>query len=171
MGEEVKERETERFLDSNQKGLLCDFCYISTRCPKFKIGYSCAWDFAPDVDFSDITSGFQHLLEAQKQRTFRALAFENRDGGAIDKNVSSEIDRMKSLMESYTAIVNPKNTLQFSMSASTTGSNGGGMIKDLLLNALGGGTEKKALPENKQNEEFNAIEILSSAVKEEVKNN
>ena len=77
----------------------CDLCYISRRCPKYKVGAMCYFDFSANTDFTDTRMAMKILLNTQKSRVLRAAFFETTDGGALDKNLSNEITLLTSMIK------------------------------------------------------------------------
>lgn len=163
------ERGKENIITSTANNLLCDFCYISKRCPKFKVGANCAYDFTADVDFTDTKAAWQIILNIQKERVIRASMFEKRDGGAVDKNLSGEIAMLKGLIESYEAVNRP--SASFTITGQGTGNQGVGEVGKMLASIFTP-KETKALPEPTNDKilpEATEVEPIEIPEKEQIK--
>lgn len=126
---------------STEDILSCDFCYIATRCPKYKVGEKCAFNFKADsVDFSDTKEVYKLIAQIQSERVIRGTFFEKKDGGAIDKNVSSEIGLLVSITDRINNVNNPK--FKFSMEAEGTGKEGTNKVEEMLINIFSGGNKE-----------------------------
>jgi len=78
--------------------MQCDSCYLVGRCPKYKVGAECAFNFGGDVDFTDVKTAMQIIVNTQRDRVMRGSMFERVDGGALDKNVTGEIQLLLDMM-------------------------------------------------------------------------
>jgi len=110
--------------------LKCDFCYAAMRCPKYRVGASCAFNFRGDVDFSNTQTASVILANAQGERIMRGLFFEKVDGGAMDKNVTNEIMVMLRMLTQIAESGQPRASIK--IDASGSGKEGTGIVRQLL---------------------------------------
>lgn len=145
--------------------LLCDKCYVAERCPKYKVAGKCHFDFTMDTDFSDTKTALKILVNIQRNRVVRQAFFETIDGGVADKNLTSEMQFLSSLIQQIDEQSVDKN----SFNISATGKEGTSVIGALLGGIFGqqkqmtAPKEQKALPEA-QNTEINLISEKKDSV-------
>lgn len=124
-------------------GLRCDSCYLHDKCPKYEAKSSCAIDFGiPDADITP-KKLLDFVIKIQTERVNRAKTIEKLDGGVADQNVSSELDRLASLIEK-------KNNLENAWSFEIKGKGSGEQSQGILAKLFGKkDDEPKALEESK----------------------
>lgn len=123
--------------------LQCSNCFLAERCPKYKVGANCAFDFTADTDFTDVKSALQILVNIQRERVLRGVLFEKVDGGVPDKNVTSELEVLMGMLQYLDARENPTS----SVTVSGTGQ-GAGLVASLLQGIFAPkSNQKKSLPE------------------------
>lgn len=137
-------------------GQRCDSCYMSDRCPLYKAKSECRIDWGDDVKVEDLKNEqiVNQLIKIQMGRVKRMGTFEKIDGGMVDMNLSTEMDRLSRLVsERYNlSSTHFKATIEGRSPAQQE--SGGGLLAKLF----GGGGEKelregdnkKALPEKSQ---------------------
>jgi len=138
---------------SSSIGMQCDTCYMNQTCPVFQTGAECSidWDEGLDEESKD-KEILTKLIDIQRNRIARMQTFEKVDGGMVDMNLSSEIDRLSSLLKDRVDIDSVK--LQISMNArgpansSNDNSSGSGLLAKLF--GTNSNNEEKSLPEGKE---------------------
>lgn len=142
----IKERDKTPLEGLTHIGVSCNTCYMYDKCPMYQKGYTCGIDWGSNkpknpMDFMDF------LINLQYERVRRSSVFEKVDGGVPDAGLSSEIDRLQSLVATKTDM--NRDRLSISVEASGPASSGGGILSRIF----GGGSsipEKKptAIPES-----------------------
>jgi len=132
----------ELIVNSPANSLLCDFCYVSRRCEKYELGAKCGFIFTFNND-KDKTpeEKMDEAIGVQLERCFRGAFFEKVDGGAIDKNLSSELALFASLIKAKKDLSKSKGKIV--IEAEVEGDKGGDIFAG-LSDLLKGGKEKKA---------------------------
>jgi len=103
---------------SDQNLMQCDTCHISALCVKSQPGASCAYKIPITIRTSgQLTSVQDTLVEIQTGRVLRAAMFEQVQGGAMDKALSEEIDRLNRLISKKVEL--SKDTLSIKIEASS----------------------------------------------------
>jgi len=95
--------EEQAIADRMDNGLYmeCDTCILGNRCPFFKEGSICRVPTKKISGAGDFQELVQYLFSLQQKRIKIGALQESADGGILDEKLSSEIDRMMSLMERY----------------------------------------------------------------------
>jgi hypothetical protein len=103
---------------SDQNLMQCDTCHISALCVKSQPGASCAYKIPITIRTSgQLTSVQDTIIEIQTGRVLRAAMFEQVQGGAMDKALSEEIDRLNRLISKKVEL--SKDTLSIKIEASS----------------------------------------------------
>jgi hypothetical protein len=129
----------ENIYTSNINRLQCDTCYISRRCPAYKLAASCTFDFSADIDFLDTKSAIQLIVNVQRNRVLRGSFFELIDGGALDKNLSNEIALTAQLLKAVREVTSPTSRGKVTIEAEGSDD----AFVDGLLNSIFGEKENK----------------------------
>ena len=79
------------FLETAGDSMVCNYCHVQDKCPKFKPDNSCAFNFAPDKFTQDPLATINMLIKAQTERVNRAMFFEKMEGGMPSKVFSQEM--------------------------------------------------------------------------------
>ena len=127
--------------------LKCDFCYAALRCPKYRAGATCAFNFTADQNgsftFDDPETVLRILAKAQGERVMRGLFFEKIDGGALDKNVTNEILTLMGIVKDLKEITEqPTESAEINIVAKGSGKEGTGILSALFRDVLGGGNKE-----------------------------
>lgn len=131
------------YTNSKYDILKCDFCYAALRCPKYRAGASCAFNFTSDqngsFDFTDPLSVLKILAKAQGERVMRGLFFEKLDGGALDKNVTNEMLTLMGIIKDIkeTEFYENNDVAEINISAKGIGKKGTGVLSSLFKDVLG----------------------------------
>ncbi len=143
---------------SDSAKLKCDSCYLVGRCPAYKVGALCEFDFSIGTDFSDIKNALRIIVNIQKERVVRSVLFEKIDGGAVDKNVSSEIMMLSKLLDQISDSNMP--SASFTFTAKQQGNSGSDVLSNLFSKFLGG--------KSKDTEEVSTEEVPAEKASDEV---
>lgn len=134
----------ENILLATENRMQCDLCYVSRRCPKYKVGAFCYFDFSANTDFTDTRMAMKILLNVQKDRVLRAAFFEITDGGALDKNLSNEITLLTTMIKANEEMGADK----VGINITATGSGAGiGVFEKLMNDIFKGGKEPEKTKE------------------------
>lgn len=157
-------REKKVAIHDSNVGLSCNSCYMSETCPMYKAGAECGIDWGSDnPEKLDEKEVYERLITIQQKRVARLSKFEEVDGGMVDMNMSSEMDRLANLLSAKKAL--DVQRVKFSLEAeSSGGSNSGGGV---LQQIFGGGN--KSLPPNEQKALPQKDDSIIDAEFEEVK--
>lgn len=124
-------------------GLGCNMCYMAKSCPQYEANATCSIDFTVDAYAGDPKKAVEYLIELQTERVNRASVIERMDGGIPDQNLSLEIDRLQSLIQTRSDLDMNKFSLRISgetnSAQQTTGAAG-------ILSQIFGGGKKEELP-------------------------
>lgn len=145
----VQEDGTEEDVDVQVVGVrsestrVCDNCFLSSKCPMFEPGNSCAYDIPVQIKTRDQFKALQDsLIEMQTQRVYFMRFAEEAEGGYADPNLSSEMDRLSKMIKQKHEI----DEGVFSLSMNVKGSgNGPGLLARLFNDEAS--ERARALPE------------------------
>lgn len=140
----IRTTKGENILLATENRMQCDLCYVSRRCPKYKVGAFCYFDFSANTDFTDTRMAMKILLNVQKDRVLRAAFFETVDGGALDKNLSNEITLLSSMIK----INEEMGADKVGINITATGSGAGiGVFEKLMSDIFKGGNSQEKTKE------------------------
>lgn len=108
-------------------GMHCDSCYMSDKCPMFKVGYKCGikWDTNKPKNATEM---MDFLINTQYERVRRSAMFEKIDGGVPDGNLSSEMDRLSNLVAYKADMGREKLSINVEASGAAKTEEGGGIL-------------------------------------------
>lgn len=131
----VEKRELVSIDDIVGIGINCDCCYMADKCPLHKEHTICGinWKGKKPETYEEF---MDFLIDIQYQRVQRTAVYEKLDGGVVDVNLSSEMDRLNSLL--YSKEDARKERLSISVEAKGDGASQGGGI---LAQLFGGGSK------------------------------
>ena len=96
----------------------CDNCYLSTRCPAFKEHSECAFKMPVEIRTKDqLQAALRAMVEMQVSRVMFARFAEELEGQGLDPVLSSEMDRLFSLIERFKNINDSRDTLRLEVEA------------------------------------------------------
>ena len=85
---------------SNSSLRQCNTCFVSSNCPAYKPGSSCAFNLPVEVRTKEqLRSLLNAIIEMQGQRVAFGRFSEELNGGYPDPNLSQEIDRLFKLVK------------------------------------------------------------------------
>lgn len=133
----IKVREKKSLAELPSIGVMkCDQCYFSDSCPEYQLKSTCSIDWGSNIDATNPKAMFDKLIEMQHSRISIARAAELADGGIPDQNLSNEMDRMQTMLQSRNNMDADKFSLNIE---STTNSKvGGGLLASLFGGAMKG---------------------------------
>lgn len=117
--------------------LQCDTCNIANDCLRVKPNASCSYHFDELFELSEgypLQDSAKHLIELQFDRVQRAALFEKTMGGALDAQLSQELSRYFTMLQSLKGLgeTTSKVTISATGRAATEGSKEGGLLSNLL---------------------------------------
>ena len=121
--------------------LACDVCHVSDKCPKFKEGSECGFDFNTDNLTDDPLKTIEYLIKIQTARVNRSMAIEQLEGGNLNKVYTQEMRILADLntqkMNIMVTIANKGVNVTKIISEKSEGDNKPtGGFADMLLDAL-----------------------------------
>jgi predicted peroxiredoxin len=101
--------------------LHCDLCNIQGNCPRYEPGESCSFDINVRLrNAGDLRKMMITLVEAQYSRALNGVLFEKVEGGAIDRNVSLELQRLVEMTAQMRNILSDKPTEKVKIEATSS---------------------------------------------------
>lgn len=98
----AEKTEITKFVEQSGDAMVCDFCHLADRCPKFKEGSTCAFDFAP-VQFTESPiATLDMLIKVQTERVQRSMFIEKMEGGMTNKTFTMELKLLNELNNTKT---------------------------------------------------------------------
>lgn len=162
-GIEVREKKA---LDLNSAmGLRCDMCNISHACPEFKARATCSIDWSPQTSTHDNKQMIDELIHLQQTRINFAKANELVDGGRPDQSLSTEMDRMSTLINARAELNTSKFSFQMTGKVSGDGTKKPGILSQVFGAAAGlASAETPALAEGNPPLQITHNEPIQEAV-------
>ena len=141
--------------------LECNKCAVNLMCPVMKAGELCSLVPHEAPDANAFSATILQLVHIQRDRVLRISHFEKMEGGMLDGGLSAEMNQLIRLMAQYNthrALEDARNapaipvgpareTDKLTVTVEAEGSpaaGGGGLLRGLLANALGGGPGQTA---------------------------
>lgn len=107
----------------------CDNCYLASRCPAFKEHSECGFKLPVEIRTKDqLTGVLQAMIEMQASRVLFARFAEELEGQGLDPALSSEMDRLFSLIDKFKNINDNREVLRMEVEART----GSGVLSRLF---------------------------------------
>jgi len=99
----------------------CNHCYLASRCPQFQENTECAFSLPIEIRTKDqLNSAMRALVEMQVGRVMFARFAEELEGQGIDTTLSTEMDRVFTMIEKLKNISDTRDTVSFTMEAKGT---------------------------------------------------
>ena len=96
----------------------CDSCYLASRCPAFKEHSDCGFRLPIEIRTKDqLQAVLQAMLEMQASRVLFARFAEELEGQGLDPALSSEMDRLFSLVDKFKNISDNRDLLHIQVEA------------------------------------------------------
>lgn len=85
---------------TSESVLQCSTCYLAGKCPAFEPGAACVYEIPVEIRTKDQLAAVQAaLIEMQTKRVLRGSLMEEVEGGYMDPNLSSEMDRLNRMIK------------------------------------------------------------------------
>lgn len=118
----------------------CDSCQLSSVCPSYEMGASCAFKIPLQVrTFDQLMALGSALLEMQGHRILLARFAEDLEG-TVDKALSDELDRMMRMMDGFRNLADNRDVLKVQVEARA----GSGVLSRIFGTRVG--EQAKLLP-------------------------
>jgi hypothetical protein len=99
----------------------CNHCYLASRCPQFQENTECAFSLPIEIRTKDqLNSAMRALVEMQVGRVMFARFAEELEGQGLDTSLSTEMDRVFTMIEKLKSISDTRDTVSFTMEAKGT---------------------------------------------------
>lgn len=96
----------------------CDSCYLAARCPAFREHSECGFKLPVEIRTKDqLQSMLQAMIEMQASRVLFARFAEELEGQGLDPALSSEMDRLFSLIDKFKNISDSRDLLHIQVEA------------------------------------------------------
>jgi hypothetical protein len=96
----------------------CDNCYLSSRCPAFKEHSDCGYKLPVEIRTKDqLMATLQAMIEMQASRVLFARFAEELEGQGLDPALSSEMDRLFSLIDKFKNISDTRDMVRLEVEA------------------------------------------------------
>lgn len=96
----------------------CDSCYLAARCPAFREHSECGFKLPVEIRTKDqLQAMLQAMIEMQASRVLFARFAEELEGQGLDPALSSEMDRLFSLIDKFKNISDNRDLLHIQVEA------------------------------------------------------
>lgn len=93
------------FIEKSGDAMVCTYCHIQDKCPKYKDDATCAFDFAPASFTESPLATIDMLIKAQTERVNRAMFIEKMEGGMPNKVFTQELKTLEGLNNTKTSML------------------------------------------------------------------
>ena len=121
--------------------MVCNFCSIQEKCPKFKENASCGFDFLAEEEELTPLQLINRLIKKQDARVERAMLFEQMEGGIPSKVYSQEIKMLQDLNAQKVSLLMAVQGKGLRITQTTIETGTGGESKDSNAAPKGGVAE------------------------------
>jgi len=117
----------------------CDSCYLASRCPAFKEHSDCGFKLPVEIKTKDqLQAVLQAMIEMQASRVLFARFAEELEGQGLDPALSSEMDRLFSLVDRFKTISDTRDLMRIEVEA-----RGGAGVLSRLFGQKAGDTARQ----------------------------
>jgi hypothetical protein len=117
----------------------CNNCYLASRCPAFQENSDCGFKLPIEIRTKDqLLATLQAMIEMQASRVLFARFAEELEGQGIDPSLSSEMDRLFSLIDKFKNISDTRDMIRLEVEA-----RGNSGVLSRLFGAKAGDTAKQ----------------------------
>ena len=117
----------------------CDSCYLASRCPAFKEHSDCGFRLPIEIRTKDqLNAVLQAMIEMQASRVLFARFAEELEGQGLDPALSSEMDRLFSLIDKFKNISDTRDLMRIEVEA-----RGGAGVLSRLFGSKAGESAKQ----------------------------
>jgi hypothetical protein len=96
----------------------CDSCYLASRCPAFQEHSDCGYKLPVEIRSKDqLQAVLQAMIEMQASRVLFARFAEELEGQGLDPALSSEMDRLFSLIDRFKNISDTRDMMRIEVEA------------------------------------------------------
>lgn len=96
----------------------CDSCYLASRCPAFREHSDCGFKLPVEIRTKDqLQAVLQAMIEMQASRVLFARFAEELEGQGLDPALSSEMDRLFSLIDKFKNISDNRDVIRMEVEA------------------------------------------------------
>lgn len=96
----------------------CDSCYLASRCPAFREHSDCGFKLPVEIRTKDqLQAVLQAMIEMQASRVLFARFAEELEGQGLDPALSSEMDRLFSLVDKFKDISDTRDVMRIAVEA------------------------------------------------------
>jgi len=96
----------------------CNSCYLSSRCPIFRENSECGFKLPVEIRTKDqLQSALRAMIEMQVSRVLFARFAEELEGQGLDPNLSTEVERVFSLVEKFKDISDNRDMVRLEVEA------------------------------------------------------
>ena len=96
----------------------CDSCYLAARCPAFREHSDCGFKLPVEIRTKDqLQAVLQAMIEMQASRVLFARFAEELEGQGLDPALSSEMDRLFSLVDKFKNISDSRDVIRMEVEA------------------------------------------------------
>jgi hypothetical protein len=96
----------------------CNSCYLAARCPAFREHSECGYKLPVEIRSKDqLTAVLQAMIEMQASRVLFARFAEELEGQGLDPALSSEMDRLFSLIDKFKNISDTRDMMRIEVEA------------------------------------------------------
>ena len=96
----------------------CNNCYLASRCPAFQENSDCGFKLPIEIRTKDqLLATLQAMIEMQASRVLFARFAEELEGQGIDPSLSSEMDRLFSLIDKFKNISDTRDMIRLEVEA------------------------------------------------------
>jgi hypothetical protein len=96
----------------------CDSCYLAARCPAFREHSECGYRLPVEIRTKDqLQAVLQAMIEMQASRVLFARFAEELEGQGLDPALSSEMDRLFSLIDKFKNISDNRDVIRMEVEA------------------------------------------------------
>lgn len=96
----------------------CDNCYLASRCPAFREHSECGFKLPVEIRTKEqLNAVLQAMIEMQASRVLFARFAEELEGQGLDPALSSEMDRLFSLIDKFKNINDSREVLRMEVEA------------------------------------------------------
>ena len=96
----------------------CNHCYLASRCPQFQENSECAFSLPIEIRTKDqLNAAMRAMVEMQVGRVMFARFAEELEGQGIDTTLSTEMDRVFTMVEKLKNISDNRDLVRFEVEA------------------------------------------------------
>jgi len=96
----------------------CNSCYLSARCPAFRENSECGFKLPVEIKTKDqLQAALRAMVEMQVSRVMFARFAEELEGQGLDPTLSTEVDRLFSLVEKFKDISDTRDMVRLEVEA------------------------------------------------------